>query len=170
MIYYISFDYCVLIISRLIANFNFIYCVQLPLHDIILNAAWPELFIDRKGRYWNVPESISLDCSSLISESGLRYRFGVHKNSGQPQAVVNSIDNDAPAALLPGLCAKAAFSYEKKKDLWRQKETKEDLYIKTEKGTFWRPAYDERLKEPHACISAIIGIPSSLAISQKSHK
>ncbi|CAO2835217.1 unnamed protein product [Amaranthus hypochondriacus] len=130
---------------------------KLPLHDIILNAAWPELFIDRKGRYWNVPESISLDCSSLISESGLRYRFGVHKNSGQPQAVVNSIDNDAPAALLPGLCAKAAFSYEKKKDLWRQKETKEDLYIKTEKGTFWRPAYDARLKEPHACISAIIG-------------
>lgn len=130
---------------------------KLPNHDLTLNAAWPELFIDSKGRYWNVPESISLDCSSLISESGLRYRFGVHKNGGQPHALVNSIDSDAPAALLPGLCAKAAFSYQKCRDLWRQKETDEDLIIKTERGKFWRPAYDERLKEPHASISTIIG-------------
>ncbi|KAL2892596.1 Protein TRIGALACTOSYLDIACYLGLYCEROL 4 chloroplastic [Bienertia sinuspersici] len=120
-------------------------------------ATWPELFVDHKGRYWNVPESVSLDCASLISQSGLRYRFGVHKNGGQPQAVVNSIDSDAPAALLPGVCAKGAFSYEKSKDLWRQKETEEDLIIKTEKGKFWRPAYDVRLKEPHASISSIIG-------------
>ncbi|KNA24076.1 hypothetical protein SOVF_018320 [Spinacia oleracea] len=130
---------------------------KLPYHDITFNAAWPELFIDSEGRYWNVPESISLDCSSMVSESGLRYRFGVHKNGGKPEAVVSSTDSDAPAALLPGLCAKAAFSYEKSKDLWRQKETDEDLIIKTEMGKFWRPAYDVRLKEPHASISAFIG-------------
>lgn len=93
----------------------------------------------------------------MVSESGLRYRFGVHKNGGKPEAVVSSTDSDAPAALLPGLCAKAAFSYEKSKDLWRQKETDEDLIIKTEMGKFWRPAYDVRLKEPHASISAFIG-------------
>ncbi|XP_021756447.1 protein TRIGALACTOSYLDIACYLGLYCEROL 4, chloroplastic-like [Chenopodium quinoa] len=130
---------------------------KLPYHDITLNAAWPELFIDSKGRYWNVPESISLDCSSIISDSGLRYRFGVHKNGGKPQAVVNSIDSDAPAALLPGVCAKAAFSVQKSKDLWRQEETDNDLIIKTERGKFWRPAYDVRLKEPHSSISTIIG-------------
>lgn len=130
---------------------------QLPYHDITLEAAWPELFIDSNGRYWNVPESVSLDLLSLISESGLRYRFGLHKNGGKPQAVINSTDSEAPAALLPGLCAKAAFSYEKSKDLWRQRETEDDLFIKTDEGKFRRPAYDVRLKEPHASISTVIG-------------
>ncbi|KAF9592041.1 hypothetical protein IFM89_011791 [Coptis chinensis] len=93
--------------------------MQLPEHDITLEAAWPELFIDRNGKYWDVPESISLDMSSLISDSGLRYRFGVNKNSGHPQAV-NAINGDPPLALMPGICAKAAFSYEKSSDIWRQ--------------------------------------------------
>ncbi|KAK3008053.1 hypothetical protein RJ639_014150 [Escallonia herrerae] len=127
----------------------------LPDHDITLEAAWPELFVDHSGNYWNVPESISFDCSSLVSESGLRYRFGVHKNRGQPEAE-NPVTGDAPLALMPGLCAKASFSYEKSKDLWRQKETKKDLIIETNKGRFWRPAFDIRLKEPHAAISGII--------------
>ncbi|KAA8515803.1 hypothetical protein F0562_018586 [Nyssa sinensis] len=129
---------------------------KLPDHDITVEAAWPDLFIDRNGKYWDVPESISLDCSSLVSESGLRYRFGIHKNSGCPQAV-NSVNGEAPLALMPGLCAKAAFSYEKSKDLWRQKETKKDVIVVTDKGRFWRPSYDIRLKEPHAAISGIIG-------------
>lgn len=130
---------------------------QLPSHDITLEAAWPELFIDNKGRYWDVPESISLDCSSLVSESGLRYRFGIHKNSGLPHSVNPSISAEAPPSLMPGFYAKAAFSYEKSKDIWRQKETKEDVIIKTPSGNFWRPSYDIRLKEPHAAISGIIG-------------
>ncbi|KAL8542592.1 hypothetical protein ACS0TY_003465 [Phlomoides rotata] len=130
---------------------------KLPDHDITLEAAWPELFIDHKGKYWEVPESISLDCSSLVSDSGLRYRFGIHKNSGLPQAAVRSINTETPIALLPRLCAKAAFSYEKSKDLWRQKETKEDVIDETEQGPVWRPAYDVCLKDPHAAISGIIG-------------
>ncbi|TYH57168.1 hypothetical protein ES332_D08G070800v1 [Gossypium tomentosum] len=81
-----------------------------------------------------VPESISLDMSSLPSDSG-----------------------EAPSALMPGLCAKVAFSYEKKKDFWRRKETKEDLIVKTDDGSFWQPSYDTHLKEPHATISGIIG-------------
>ncbi|XVF22919.1 hypothetical protein REPUB_Repub12eG0212400 [Reevesia pubescens] len=129
---------------------------QLPDHDITLDAAWPELFMDHKGKYWEVPESISLDMSSLPSDSGLLYRFGIHKNSGDPQAF-NALDGEAPSALMPGLCAKAAFSYEKSKDFWRRKERKEDLIVKTDKGSFWRPSYDVRLKEPHAAISGIIG-------------
>ncbi|KAJ8755932.1 hypothetical protein K2173_024477 [Erythroxylum novogranatense] len=125
-------------------------------HDITLEAGWPELYIDHKGGYWDVPESISLDMSSLTSESGFRYRFGIHKNTGHPQAV-NGTNGEAPLALLPGLCAKAAFSYEKSKDFWRKKETKKDLLIKKEQGWFWHTAYDQRMKEPHATISGIIG-------------
>ncbi|MBA0562810.1 hypothetical protein Golob_007831, partial [Gossypium lobatum] len=120
------------------------------------DAAWPELFMDRKGKYWEVPESISLDMSSLPSDSGLQYHFGIHKNSGHPQAF-NALDGEAPSALMPGLCAKAAFSYQKSKDICRRKETKEDLIIKTDKGSYWRPSYDVRLREPHAAISGIIG-------------
>ncbi|MBA0864061.1 hypothetical protein Goshw_029418 [Gossypium schwendimanii] len=130
--------------------------LQLPDHDITLDAAWPELFMDRKGKYWEVPESISLDMSSLPSDLGLQYHFGIHKNSGHPQAF-NALDGEAPSALMPGLCAKAAFSYQKSKDIWRRKETKEDLIIKTDKGSYWRPSYDVRLREPHAAISGIIG-------------
>ncbi|XP_048440131.1 protein TRIGALACTOSYLDIACYLGLYCEROL 4, chloroplastic-like [Pyrus x bretschneideri] len=127
---------------------------MLPYHDITLEAAWPELFVDHKGKYWDVPESISLDMSSLVSKSGLRYHIGVHKNSGHPQAV-NSIDDEAPPSLMPGFCAKAAFSYEKSQDLWSQNETRKDIMIQKEKGLFWRPSYDVRLKEPHAAVYGI---------------
>ncbi|KAK8570501.1 hypothetical protein V6N13_003176 [Hibiscus sabdariffa] len=129
---------------------------KLPDHDITLDAAWPELFMDHKGKYWEVPESISLGMSSLPSDSGFLYRFGLHKNSGPPQAF-NELDGEAPPALMPGLCAKVALSYQKSKDIWRRKETKEDIIIKTDKGSFWRPSYDMRLKEPHAAISGIMG-------------
>lgn len=129
---------------------------KLPCHDITLEAAWPQLFIDHNGGYWDVPESVSLDLSSLVSESGLQYHVGMQKNSGHPQAV-NATNGKVPPALMPGLCGKAAFSYVKRRDIWRQKETKNDTMIKTAKGVFWRPSYDVRLKEPHAAISGIIG-------------
>ncbi|KAL9245222.1 hypothetical protein vseg_018898 [Gypsophila vaccaria] len=130
---------------------------KLPYHDLTVDAAWPELFVDHKGKYWNVPQSVSLDLSSLVSDSGLRYRLGLHKNGGKAKAIINTVDAETPPALLPGICAKSAFSFEKSKDLWRVKETEDDIFIKTEKGKFWRPAYDVRLKEPHASISSIIG-------------
>ncbi|CAI9102100.1 OLC1v1000309C1 [Oldenlandia corymbosa var. corymbosa] len=134
-----------------------IFSHQLPNHDITLEAAWPELFIDKNGKYWDVPESISIDCLSLVSESGLRYRFGIHRNGGLPQPVDPSISAEPPLALKPGFCAKAAMSYEKSKDIWRQEEKEEDVVIKTPKGKYFRPAYDIRLKEPHSAISGIIG-------------
>ncbi|XP_011031719.1 PREDICTED: protein TRIGALACTOSYLDIACYLGLYCEROL 4, chloroplastic [Populus euphratica] len=129
---------------------------ELPDHDITLEAAWPGLFLDQKGKYWDVPESISLDMSSLPSESGFQYRFGVHKNSGHPQPV-NTLNGEVPCALMPGLCAKAAFSYEKRKDFWRQKEKVDDTAVKTDRGKVRHPSFDMRLSEPHAAISGIIG-------------
>ncbi|TYH05221.1 hypothetical protein ES288_A08G066200v1 [Gossypium darwinii] len=98
---------------------------ELSYYDITLDAAWPKLFMDHKGKYWEVPESISLDMSSLPSNSG---------------------------------CHIAAFSYEKKMDFWRRKETKEDFIVKTDNGSFWQLSYDTHLKEPHATISGIIGM------------
>ncbi|KAL0397431.1 UNVERIFIED_CONTAM: protein TRIGALACTOSYLDIACYLGLYCEROL 4, chloroplastic [Sesamum calycinum] len=71
-------------------------------------AAWPELFIDHKGKYWEVPESVSVDCSSLVSESGFRYRFGLHKNSGTPQAF-DSTNADAPVGYCLAYVRKLAF-------------------------------------------------------------
>lgn len=91
---------------------------KLQEHDITIEAAWPQLFIDRKGKYWEVPESISLDCSSLVSESGLRYRCGLLKTSGFPEAV-DYVKDEAPPALLPGRRVNVAISLEKSRDLWR---------------------------------------------------
>lgn len=130
--------------------------MQLPDHDLTLEAAWPQLFVDHKGKYWDVPESLSVDLSSLVSESGLRYRFGIHKNGGNPQAV-SATDGNPPLSLLPGLCAKAAFSYEKIKYFWRDKgsveQQNEELF-----------PYDVRLKEPHAAVSGMIGNFSRLML------
>ncbi|XP_045791039.1 protein TRIGALACTOSYLDIACYLGLYCEROL 4, chloroplastic-like [Trifolium pratense] len=121
---------------------------ELPEHDLTVEAAWPQLFVDHKGRYWDVPESISVDLSSFVSDSGLRYRFGIHKNNGNPQAI-NSTDSDTPLSLLPGLCAKAAFTYDKIKYFWKNKEIEKEYKKLT--------PYDVRLKEPHAAVSGIIG-------------
>ncbi|KAK4268035.1 hypothetical protein QN277_024741 [Acacia crassicarpa] len=128
---------------------------QLPNHDITLEAAWPQLFIDHKGKYWDVPESLSLDLLSLKSDSGLRYRFGIHKNGGDPEAV-NAIDGNPPLPLLPGLCAKAALSCEKIKFLWRDSEAAESLNQTTDKPATSYP-YDVRLMEPQSAISGIFG-------------
>nr|KYP59946.1 hypothetical protein KK1_015393 [Cajanus cajan] len=125
------------------------HSLQLPDHDLTFEAAWPQLFIDHKGKYWDVPESLSVDLSSLVSESGLRYRFGIHKNGGIPKAM-HATDGNPPLSLLPGLCAKAAFSYEKTKYFWRDKGDVE----KDNEEAF---PYDERLKEPHAAVSGMFG-------------
>ncbi|GKU88556.1 hypothetical protein SLEP1_g2806 [Rubroshorea leprosula] len=126
-------------------------------HDLTLEAGWPELYIDHKGNYWDVPVSISLDMSSLESDSGFNYRFGIHQNSGNPQAF-NSLDGESPSALRPGLCAKAAFSYEKGKEFWRQETRFEDMVVKIDNDVFLQPpSYDLCLSEPHAAISGLVG-------------
>ncbi|XP_058745271.1 protein TRIGALACTOSYLDIACYLGLYCEROL 4, chloroplastic-like [Vicia villosa] len=121
-------------------------------HDLTVEAAWPQLFVDHKGRYWDVPESVSVDLSSLGSSSGLRYHFGIHKNGGNPQAF-NATDSDPPLSLLPGLCAKASATYDKIKYLWK----KTDLEFDKDYDKDLTPPYDVQLTEPHAAISGIIG-------------
>lgn len=122
-----------------------------------MEAAWPDLFLDNKGRFWDVPESLNIDVSSLVPESGLRYRFGLHKSRGNPQPVnaagVES-GSDAPTSLMPGLCVKAAVSYKANRDLWRPQENEDNA---GEEDTPEFLPYDIRLKEPHAAISGIVG-------------
>lgn len=130
--------------------------VQLPNHDITVEAAGPELFVDRNGTYWDVPTSISLDITSLVSDSGLRYRFGLHKNGGQPEAL-NSSSCNVPLALMPGICAQAAFSYERSRDLWRVKDNKNAGLRRMVRKPTWESSYDVQLEEPHAAISGIVG-------------
>ncbi|KAJ9171139.1 hypothetical protein P3X46_014542 [Hevea brasiliensis] len=101
-------------------------------------------------------QSISLDLSSLVSESGFRYRFGIHKSNGHPKAI-NAVNDQPPLALMPGLCGKVSFSYENRKDLWRKKQTKKDVMVKADKGWILGPSNDARLSEPHAAISGSIG-------------
>ncbi|KAH0924877.1 hypothetical protein HID58_017133 [Brassica napus] len=69
-------------------------------HDLTVEAAWPDLFLDHKGRFWDVPESLNFDISSLAPETtGLHYRFAVHKSKGHPQQVnAAETSGDAPPA------------------------------------------------------------------------
>ncbi|KFK37268.1 hypothetical protein AALP_AA4G235300 [Arabis alpina] len=130
-------------------------------HDLTVEAAWPDLFLDHKGRFWDVPESLSFDVSSLALDTGLRYRFGVHNSKGNPlpvNAAAAESGVDAPTSLLPGLCAKGAVSYKAKRELWRPLEEEDNT---EEEDTPVYLPYDLRLKEPHAAISGIVG--SSLA-------
>lgn len=137
--------------------------IQLKGHDLTMEAAWPGLFIDHKGKYWDVPESVSLDLTSHASISGFRYRYGIHKNRGQPRSVDGVIDEE-PSSLLSGICAKAAFSYERSRDLWRRKQTVKDTFVEEPDELLPeipklipRPPYDMRLKDPHVAVSGIVG-------------
>lgn len=137
--------------------FSFVYnetserqdLLQLPDHDLTLEAAWPQLFLDHKGKYWDVPESLSVDLSSLLSESGIRWRVGLHKNGGNPQQV-NATDGKPPLSLLPGLSLKSAVSYEKIYYFWRDKGT-------VEQGNEDVVPYDVRLNEPHSAVFGVTG-------------
>jgi len=130
--------------------------LQLPDHDLTVEAAWPQLFLDHKGKYWDVPESLSVDLSSLLSPSGLRYHVGIHKNGGNPQQV-NAMDGNLPLSLLPGLCVKTAISYEKIKYLWRDKGAVEQKNEEVEQVNEEMVPYDVLLKEPHSAVSGMIG-------------
>ncbi|KAJ0960354.1 hypothetical protein J5N97_001804 [Dioscorea zingiberensis] len=131
-----------------------VFIHRLPNHDITMEAASPDLFLDSKGAYWDVPNTLSLDVASLVSDSGFRYRFGLHRNGGSAEARKRSLSINTPLALMPGTWAKAAFSFEKSKDLWRVREKKAS---RSREEPTQLPPYDIRLKEPHSSVSGIIG-------------
>ncbi|KAG8052529.1 hypothetical protein GUJ93_ZPchr0001g30619 [Zizania palustris] len=135
---------------------------KLPHQNIILEASWPGLFIDKKGVYWDVPLSLSADLASVGSKSGLNYHVLLQNNSGEPKCFGGDETNVVPVALLPGLCAKVAISIKKSIDVWRKKEDK----LKRVQP------YDAFLSDPHVSFTGIIGkhAPFLFLSSRKSCK
>ncbi|CAF1701303.1 unnamed protein product [Brassica napus] len=117
--------------------------------------------------------NIFIGLSSLAPETGLQYRFGVHKSKGDPHPV-NAADesgcSEVPASLMPGLCAKAAVSYKAKRDLWRPKEEEENNTEDDDDDTPVFLPYDTRLKEPHAAVSGIVGSSLTAWITGRGEK
>lgn len=116
-----------------------------------MEAAWPGLFVDDHGTYWDVPSSVAIDLASVASDSGASYHLCMHHNEGMPkpfdsddQTVQNG---ELPATLLPGLALKGAFSFKKNFALWRSKARKLKMV----------QPYDIFLSNPHASASWTIG-------------
>ncbi|GLJ48346.1 hypothetical protein SUGI_1020610 [Cryptomeria japonica] len=120
---------------------------KLPQHDLSLETSWHGRFVQTQGSSWNAPLSISLDLTSLESDSGLRYRIGIRHNSGLPQECDNGNSTEIPWVVSPGLSAKAAISFEKHAKIW-----------KDQSGPRLRQKpYNLFLSQPHVTVSTIIG-------------
>ncbi|KAK8947128.1 hypothetical protein KSP39_PZI007178 [Platanthera zijinensis] len=127
-------------------------------HNLMLEAACPQLFIDKKGEYWDVPLSMSVDLASVTFGSGLNYRLLLQQNSGQPKHFCGTQTTETPLPLLPGLCAKAAISIKKYVKFWRKKEGKLKLV----------QPYDVFLSDPHISGVGILGAVASASLGENS--
>lgn len=121
--------------------------MQLPQHDLTLEAWWPGLFVDNIGNYWDVPLSIAIDLASVASKSGSSYHLCMHHNNGHPKLFSGDETSRVPPYLLPGLCAKAAFAIKKDDDIWRDKGGKLKMV----------QPYDIFMSDPHVSVTGIIG-------------
>eukprot|EP00268_Persea_americana_P034070 TRINITY_DN33704_c0_g1_i10.p1 TRINITY_DN33704_c0_g1~~TRINITY_DN33704_c0_g1_i10.p1 ORF type:complete len:351 (-),score=66.61 TRINITY_DN33704_c0_g1_i10:244-1296(-) len=133
---------------------------ELPRHDLTLEALWPGLFVDNIGNYWDVPLSVAIDLASVASNSGSSYHLCVQHNSGHPKQFSGDENSKVPPSLLPGLCAKAAFSIKKDEDIWRSKGGKLKMV----------QPYDLFLSDPHVSVAGIIGTVVSVTCRDSSVK
>ncbi|XP_042476637.1 protein TRIGALACTOSYLDIACYLGLYCEROL 4, chloroplastic [Macadamia integrifolia] len=120
---------------------------KFPWHDLTVEAVWPDLFVDKVGTYWDVPLLMTIDLASLPSDSGFSNHFTVHYNGGEPKQFDGDQIGQIPPTLLPGICAKHAFSIKKDVDIWRNKAGKLKMV----------QPYDIFLSDPHISASGIIG-------------
>eukprot|EP00850_Spirogloea_muscicola_P007199 SM000036S13243 [mRNA] locus=s36:87267:89266:+ [translate_table: standard] len=100
---------------------------KLKKHDVTVEAAWHERCVNREARYWDVPRVVALDLASMGAPLGFRYRLGVLRSSGVPQAS-ESLQEAAvavPWGALPGTRAQAALSVEREVFLWRDRSKRE---------------------------------------------
>ncbi|PSR85244.1 Protein TRIGALACTOSYLDIACYLGLYCEROL like [Actinidia chinensis var. chinensis] len=116
-------------------------------HNLTVEAAWPELFVDHVGTYWDVPFSMAIDLASVASDSGGSYHFCVNHNSGQPKQHEGQLTSGVPMTLLPGLSIRNAFSFKKNVDIWRSKAPKLKMV----------QPFDILLSNPHISTSGILG-------------
>ena len=96
--------------------------MQLGSHDLVMRTAWNDRAVDRRGRYWNIPETVSVDLSSR-GLSGIGYRAGVYHSSG----VKDTSEEEGaslPIGATGGTCGRAAIFLEKEIDIWKDRRNK----------------------------------------------
>ncbi|XP_042394608.1 protein TRIGALACTOSYLDIACYLGLYCEROL 4, chloroplastic-like [Zingiber officinale] len=123
-------------------------------HNLTLETAWPGLFVDRSGTYWDVPLSMAIDFASVSSDSGLSYHFCLQHNSGKPKHFGGNETTRIPSSLLPGLCARAALSFKNNFFFWKKKDGKLKMV----------QPYDLLLSDPHISASGVIGTVASVSL------
>lgn len=131
-----------------------IFHQKLPKHNLTLEAAWPGLFVDKNGTYWDVPLSMAIDLASVTAASGLSYHLCLQHNRGQPNHFGGDKTSNIPMSLLSGFCARAAISMKKSIDLWRTKEGKLKMV----------QPYDVFLSDPHISVLGTIGAVTSASL------
>ncbi|KAM7487977.1 hypothetical protein LguiB_025461 [Lonicera macranthoides] len=129
-----------------------------PHHNLTVEAASPGLFTDEYGTYWDVPVTMAIDLASLPSDSGASYHVCINHNAGSPKQLEGQTTNEVSATLLPGLCAKSAFSFKKNIDIWRSRAPKLKMV----------QPYDILLSNPHISASGIIGAVVSASLGENS--
>lgn len=121
--------------------------IQLDQHQIRLEGAYHECLIDRESRYWEVPQTVSLDVASLGAPGGLRYRLGVYHSAGAPTECTDDENaRKVPLEALPGMRIQAAASMEKSLGLW-----------KAELSRSLKKSYSFLEARPHISLSGALG-------------
>ncbi|KAJ8768219.1 hypothetical protein K2173_021159 [Erythroxylum novogranatense] len=132
---------------------------KFPCHNFTAEAAWPALFVDDLGNYWDVPVSFAMDLASVgVSESGFSYHLCMQHNEGLPKPFEADQSSQVPAALLPGTSMKGAFSFKKDVEFWRSKAQKLKMV----------QPFDMFLSNPHISASGIIGAALRACIGENS--
>ncbi|KAK2969675.1 hypothetical protein RJ640_025852 [Escallonia rubra] len=128
---------------------------QFPHHNLTVEAAWPGLFIDQDGTYWDVPFTTAIDLASVAADAGASYPMSVStimlQFEGQPTGSV-------AATLLPGLCAKGALSLKKNIDIWKSEAQKLKMV----------QPYDIFLSNPHISASGLLGAVVTASLGENS--
>uniref|UniRef100_A0A7N0UEG0 Uncharacterized protein n=1 Tax=Kalanchoe fedtschenkoi TaxID=63787 RepID=A0A7N0UEG0_KALFE len=131
-----------------------VYHHEFPQHNLTVEAAWPGLFVDSCGTYWDVPLSMAIDLAPVASDSGSSYHMSLRHNSGTAKPFEGDPAAEVPSTLKPGLCAKSAFSFKKNFELWRSAAPKLRLV----------QPYDIFISNPHITASGIIGAVMTAAL------
>eukprot|EP00249_Psilotum_nudum_P013024 c24110_g1_i2 orf=360-1826(-) len=133
---------------------------KLRKHDIILEAACHEKCVDRRARFWNLPWLLSLDLASIVNELGIRYRLGVHHSTTVGSDSARRETMPISCGAVPGTCARAAVSLEKKVDFWKGNEMQHKK----------KKPYNFFASRPHITLSGIFGSIASMSLGVGHHE
>ncbi|CAN4116932.1 unnamed protein product [Withania somnifera] len=134
---------------------------RFPHHNLTMEAAWPGLFVDGKGNYWDVPFSLALDLASTTLDSIASYHLFFNNCAGLPKQYEGQHSDELPpAALLPGFTAKGVVSLKKNIDLWRSEASMLKMV----------QPYDIFLSFPHVSASWVLGAVFSAYLGENSMK